>query len=210
VEVSLRVSSLNQECRKSKVPSNYQRHSATDQDAEAGPHRCESRTPFKRKTEISNLSAGTDQVRLLRAAPAVVVYRNIRRPFTLHQRLESNFDEATRPRSHALTACIGFGKVPGVVAGDRNATDIDRGCRTIRSIISWPGVVSMQPHSVKLGVRPCLLLECKFWLEDDGWNATIESLGLTVQARFGRRNFRDGRDSAAARGEAWAGRSRGG
>jgi len=40
----------------------------------------------------------------------------------------------------------------------------------------------MQPHSVKLGVRPCLLFECKFWLEDDGWNATIESLGLTVHA----------------------------
>jgi hypothetical protein len=40
----------------------------------------------------------------------------------------------------------------------------------------------MQPHSVKLGVRPCLLLECKFWLEDDGWNATVESLGLTVHA----------------------------
>ena len=40
----------------------------------------------------------------------------------------------------------------------------------------------MQPHSVKLGVRSCLLLECKFWLEDDGWNAIIESLGLTVHA----------------------------
>jgi len=40
----------------------------------------------------------------------------------------------------------------------------------------------MQPHSVKLGVRPCLLLECKFWLEDDGWNATVESLGLTIHA----------------------------
>ena len=40
----------------------------------------------------------------------------------------------------------------------------------------------MQPHSVKLRVRPCLLLECKFWLEDGGWNAAIESLGLTVQA----------------------------
>ena len=40
----------------------------------------------------------------------------------------------------------------------------------------------MQPHSVKLGVRPCLLFECKFWLEDEGWNATIESLGLTIHA----------------------------
>jgi hypothetical protein len=49
------------------------------------------------------------------------------------------------------------------------------GCHTIRSIISWPGVVPMRPHSVKLGVRPCLLLECKFWLEDDGWNAPLSN-----------------------------------
>jgi hypothetical protein len=40
----------------------------------------------------------------------------------------------------------------------------------------------MQPHSVKLGVTPRLSLECKFWLEDGDWNATIESLGITVHA----------------------------
>lgn len=38
----------------------------------------------------------------------------------------------------------------------------------------------MNPHSVKLPVTPCLRLECKFWLADDGWNATVESLGLSV------------------------------
>jgi hypothetical protein len=38
------------------------------------------------------------------------------------------------------------------------------------------------PHSVKLGVTPCLRLECKFWLEDDGWHATVESLGVIVHA----------------------------
>jgi hypothetical protein len=32
----------------------------------------------------------------------------------------------------------------------------------------------MQPHSVKFGVTPCMRI--------DGWNATIESLGLTVHA----------------------------
>jgi hypothetical protein len=31
-------------------------------------------------------------------------------------------------------------------------------------------------------VTPCLRLECKFWLGDDGWNATIESLGVSVNA----------------------------
>ena len=40
----------------------------------------------------------------------------------------------------------------------------------------------MQPHSVKFGVTPCMRIECKFWIEGDGWNATIESLGLTVRA----------------------------
>ena len=40
----------------------------------------------------------------------------------------------------------------------------------------------MQPHSVEFAVMPCMRIECKFWMEDDGWNATIESLGLTVHA----------------------------
>ncbi|HXY02160.1 MAG TPA: hypothetical protein VEI49_01225 [Terriglobales bacterium] len=40
----------------------------------------------------------------------------------------------------------------------------------------------MNPHSVKLAVTPCLHLECKFWLGDDGWNATVESLGVSVNA----------------------------
>jgi hypothetical protein len=40
----------------------------------------------------------------------------------------------------------------------------------------------MNPHSVKLPVTPCLRLECKFWLGDDGWNAMVESLGLSVNA----------------------------
>ncbi len=40
----------------------------------------------------------------------------------------------------------------------------------------------MHPHSVKLAVTPCVRLECRFWLEDDGWTATNESLGLTVHA----------------------------
>ncbi len=40
----------------------------------------------------------------------------------------------------------------------------------------------MNPHSVKLAVTPCLRLECKFWLGDDGWNASVESLGLSFRA----------------------------
>jgi hypothetical protein len=40
----------------------------------------------------------------------------------------------------------------------------------------------MQAHSVKLGVTPCLRLECKSWLGNDGWNGIIECLGLTVHA----------------------------
>ena len=40
----------------------------------------------------------------------------------------------------------------------------------------------MSLHTVKLGVVPCLRMECKFWLEDDGWNASFEPLGLNVHA----------------------------
>jgi hypothetical protein len=40
----------------------------------------------------------------------------------------------------------------------------------------------VQPHSVKLAVAPCIRIECKFWLGDDGWNPTIESLNRTVHA----------------------------
>ena len=40
----------------------------------------------------------------------------------------------------------------------------------------------MQPHSVKLAVAPCIRIECNFWLDDEGWNANIESLGLIVHA----------------------------
>jgi hypothetical protein len=40
----------------------------------------------------------------------------------------------------------------------------------------------MNPHSVKLPVTPCLRLERKFWLGDDGWSATVESLVLSVCA----------------------------
>jgi hypothetical protein len=58
--------------------------------------------------------------------------QDIRRPFALHQRLESNFDEAACPRSHALTACIGFGKVPGGRSGDGNAADIQRYAALVR------------------------------------------------------------------------------
>jgi hypothetical protein len=37
-------------------------------------------------------------------------------------------------------------------------------------------------HAVALRVKPCLLLECKFWLGDDGWNGISEQPAITVQA----------------------------
>ena len=40
----------------------------------------------------------------------------------------------------------------------------------------------MQPHIVKLAVVPRVRIECKFWPEDDGWNAAVESLGVNVHA----------------------------
>jgi hypothetical protein len=40
----------------------------------------------------------------------------------------------------------------------------------------------MKPYAVMLGVRPCLRIECKFWLGDDGWNGSSENPPITVQS----------------------------
>ena len=40
----------------------------------------------------------------------------------------------------------------------------------------------MTKHAVTLWVKPCLGIECKFWLGDDGWNGTAEHPSITVQA----------------------------
>ncbi len=40
----------------------------------------------------------------------------------------------------------------------------------------------MTHHAVTLGVKPCLHVECKFWLEDDGWNGISEQPAIAVQA----------------------------
>ncbi len=40
----------------------------------------------------------------------------------------------------------------------------------------------MTKHAVSLRVTPCLRVECKFWLGDDGWNGSSEHPAITVQA----------------------------
>jgi predicted RNase H-like HicB family nuclease len=40
----------------------------------------------------------------------------------------------------------------------------------------------MKNHAVTLGVKPCLRIECKFWLGDDGWNGSAEHPSIAVQA----------------------------
>jgi hypothetical protein len=40
----------------------------------------------------------------------------------------------------------------------------------------------MTHHAVTLGVEPCLRVECKFWLGDDGWNGISEQPTIAVQA----------------------------
>ena len=40
----------------------------------------------------------------------------------------------------------------------------------------------MKYHTVTLGVKPCLRIECKFWLGDDGWNGVSEQPDIAVQA----------------------------
>lgn len=40
----------------------------------------------------------------------------------------------------------------------------------------------MSNHVVALKVTPCLNFECKFWLDDNGWNGSAEGLPVCVQA----------------------------
>ena len=40
----------------------------------------------------------------------------------------------------------------------------------------------MTHHAVSLKVTPCLRMECKFWLEDDGWNGTSDHPFVRVRA----------------------------
>lgn len=40
----------------------------------------------------------------------------------------------------------------------------------------------MTNHAVALRVTPCVRIECKFWLGDDGWSGSAEHPSITVQA----------------------------
>lgn len=40
----------------------------------------------------------------------------------------------------------------------------------------------MKNHAVALKITPCVRIDCKFWLTDDGWNGTCDDIPVTVQA----------------------------
>jgi hypothetical protein len=40
----------------------------------------------------------------------------------------------------------------------------------------------MTTHAVGLRVTPCLRIECKFWLGDDGWEGRADHPSVTVHA----------------------------
>jgi hypothetical protein len=40
----------------------------------------------------------------------------------------------------------------------------------------------MASHAVTLKVAPCLRVECKFWLGEDGWHGSSEQLLIAVAA----------------------------
>jgi predicted RNase H-like HicB family nuclease len=40
----------------------------------------------------------------------------------------------------------------------------------------------MTTHAVGLKVTPCLRIECKFWLGDDGWEGSADHPVVTVHA----------------------------
>jgi hypothetical protein len=40
----------------------------------------------------------------------------------------------------------------------------------------------MAIHGVTLKIAPCLRIECKFWLGEDGWQGSCEQPTITVHA----------------------------
>jgi predicted RNase H-like HicB family nuclease len=40
----------------------------------------------------------------------------------------------------------------------------------------------MPNHAVTLRVTPCLSISCKFWLDDNGWNGSVDDLPISIQA----------------------------
>ena len=40
----------------------------------------------------------------------------------------------------------------------------------------------MAKHAGTMSVTPCLRIECKFWLGDDGWNGSSGYPAISVQA----------------------------
>lgn len=40
----------------------------------------------------------------------------------------------------------------------------------------------MPNHAVALRVTPCLSIECKFWLDDEGWNGSVEEVAIFIRA----------------------------
>jgi len=40
----------------------------------------------------------------------------------------------------------------------------------------------MPNHAVALRVTPCLSIECKFWLDDEGWNGSAEEVNICIRA----------------------------
>ena len=39
----------------------------------------------------------------------------------------------------------------------------------------------MSTHAVQMSLIPSVSVECKFWLEDSGWNGTAEELSISVR-----------------------------
>jgi hypothetical protein len=40
----------------------------------------------------------------------------------------------------------------------------------------------MPNHAVAFKVTPCLSIECKFWLDDTGWNGIADAVAVSIQA----------------------------
>ena len=60
--------------------------------------------------------------------------------------------------------------------------DVPLATRRLSRQLAVPEAVFMTDHAVSLRVTPCLCIECKFWLRDDGWNGSSEHPAISVQS----------------------------
>jgi predicted RNase H-like HicB family nuclease len=100
------------------------------------------------------------------------------------QRAKSKIFRNNRSFLHSPQSSPAWISLPLVTAPSHQR--IQRGAAGAREngyhIVYAFGSLIMTSHAVALRVTPCVRIECKFWLGDDGWNGSSEHPAVSVLA----------------------------